>query len=197
MIYQSFVCLVFVHSIFTYHKSYSFFDVKHESIGALALPQFDAELRKGNFLCWPVNIKVHDLVWGPAIRDRPNSSSNELFHNVTASEDSAGEVKCIFAAPGPNCPMVIFRSVRNIQGFDRRGQRMGRSFKSRNLRRVSIDIKPVRAPVVSQVSFAAGRDLNSCDPSSGVLLSGVESTTRIVSFVELPVVDLDNVWHND
>jgi hypothetical protein len=38
MIYQSFVCLVFVHSIFTYHKSYFFFDVEHESIGALALP---------------------------------------------------------------------------------------------------------------------------------------------------------------
>jgi hypothetical protein len=55
----------------------------------------------------------------------------------------------------------------------------------------------VRAPVFGEVGFATGRDLNSCDPSSGVLSSGVESTTRIESFVELPVVDFDNIWHND
>jgi hypothetical protein len=35
------------------------------------------------------------------------------------------------------------------------------------------------------------------DPFSGVLSSGVESTTRIVSLVELPVIDFDNIWHND
>jgi hypothetical protein len=93
--------------------------------------------------------------------------------------------------------MVIFHSVHSSQGFDRRGQRMDQSFVSRNLRHVSLDIKPVRAPVVSQVGLAAGRDLNSRNPSSGVLSSGVESTTCIVSFVELPVVDFDNVWHND
>jgi hypothetical protein len=74
-----------------------------------------------------------------------------------ASKDSAGEVKCVFAAPDPNCPMVIFRSVHSSQGFDRRGQRMGRSFVSRNLRHVSLDIKPVRAPVVSQVGLAKAR----------------------------------------
>jgi hypothetical protein len=55
----------------------------------------------------------------------------------------------------------------------------------------------VRAPVCGEIGFATGRDLNSRDPSSGVLSSGVESTTRIVSFVELPVVDFDNIWHND
>jgi hypothetical protein len=166
-------------------------------MGALAVPQFNAELRKRNFLCCPVNIEVHDLVWGPAIRDQPNSGSNDFFNNVAASKDSAGEVKCIFAAPDPNCPMIIFRSVHSSQGFDRRGQRMGRSFVSRNLRHVSLDIKLVRAPIVSQIGFATGRDLNSRDPSSGVLSSSVESTTRIVSFVELPAVDFDNVWHND
>jgi hypothetical protein len=74
---------------------------------------------------------------------------------------------------------------------------MGRSFISRNLTHISLDIEPVRALVVSQVGLAAGRDLNSRDPSSGVLSSGVESTTRIVSFVELPIVDFDNVGHND
>jgi hypothetical protein len=74
---------------------------------------------------------------------------------------------------------------------------MGRSFVSRNLRHVNLDIEPVRAPIVSQVGLAAGRDLNLCDPSSGVLSSSAESTTHIVSFVKLPVVDFDNVRHND
>jgi hypothetical protein len=70
---------------------------------------------------------------------------------------------------------------------------MGRSLVPRNCRLVNLDVKPVRAPVFGEVGFATERDLNSCDPSSGVLTSGVESTTRIVSFVELPVVDFDNV----
>jgi hypothetical protein len=82
--------------------------------------------------------------------------------------------------------MVKFSSVHSSQGFDRRRQRMGRSFVSRNLRHINLDIETVRAPVVSQVGLAAGRDLNSRDPSSGVLLSGVESTTRMVSFVKCP-----------
>jgi hypothetical protein len=50
---------------------------------------------------------------------------------------------------------------------------MGRSFVPRNLRHVNLNIKPVRAPVVGEVGLAAGRDLNSRDPSSGVLSSGV------------------------
>jgi hypothetical protein len=70
---------------------------------------------------------------------------------------------------------------------------MGRSFVSRNLGHVSLDVKPVRVPIVSQITFATGRGLNLRDPSSGVLSSGVESTTCIVSFIELPVVDFDNV----
>jgi hypothetical protein len=74
---------------------------------------------------------------------------------------------------------------------------MGRSFVPRNLRHVSLDIKPVQALVVNQVGFAAGHDLNSRNPSLGVLSSGVESTTRIVGFVELPVINFNNVWHND
>jgi hypothetical protein len=74
---------------------------------------------------------------------------------------------------------------------------MGRSFISRNLRHVNIDIEPIRVPVVSQVGLAAGRDLNSRDPPSSVLSPGVESPTRLVSFVKLPVFDFDNVGHND
>jgi hypothetical protein len=74
---------------------------------------------------------------------------------------------------------------------------MGRSFVPRNCRHVNLDIKPVRAPVFGEVGFATGRDLNSRDPFSSVLTPGVESTTHIVSFVELPTVDFDNIWHND
>jgi hypothetical protein len=70
---------------------------------------------------------------------------------------------------------------------------MGRSFVSRNLRHVNLHIEPVRVPVIGHVGLAAGHDLNSRDPSSGVLSSGVESTTRMLSFV----VNFDNVGHND
>jgi hypothetical protein len=140
---------------------------------------------------------VHDLAWGRAIRDRPNPGSNELLDNVAASKDSAGEVKSIFAASDPHSPMVEFSSVHSSQGFDRTRQRMGWSFVSRNPRHVNLHIEPVRVTVVSQVGLAAGRDLNSRDPSTDVLSSGVESTTRMLSFVKLPVVDFDNVGHNN
>jgi hypothetical protein len=93
--------------------------------------------------------------------------------------------------------MVKFSSVHSSQGLDMRRQRMGWSFISRNIRHVNLDIEPVRVPVVSQVGLAAGRDMNSRDPPSGVLSSGVESTTHMMSFVKLPVVDFDNVEHND
>jgi hypothetical protein len=86
---------------------------------------------------------VHDLAWGPAIRDRPNPGNNELLDNVVASKDSVGEVKSIFAASDPYCPMVEFNSIHSSQGFDRTRQRMGRSFISRNLRHVNLDIEPV------------------------------------------------------
>jgi hypothetical protein len=93
--------------------------------------------------------------------------------------------------------MVEFSSVHSSQGFDRTRQRMGWSFVSRNPRHVNLHIEPVRVTVVSQVGLAAGRDLNSRDPSTDVLSSGVESTTRMLSFVKLPVVDFDNVGHNN
>jgi hypothetical protein len=74
---------------------------------------------------------------------------------------------------------------------------MSWSFIPRNRRHVNLDIEPKRAPIFDEVGFTAGRDLNSRDPSSGVLPSSVESTTCIVSFVELPVVDFNDIWHDD
>jgi hypothetical protein len=50
VLHQRLVRLVLVHSVFAYHKSYFFLDFKHESIGALAFPQFNAELRERDFL---------------------------------------------------------------------------------------------------------------------------------------------------
>jgi hypothetical protein len=63
MLHQSLVRLVLIHSIFTYHKSYSSLDIKHESIGGLALSQFNPELWERDFLWCPINIEVHDLAW--------------------------------------------------------------------------------------------------------------------------------------
>jgi hypothetical protein len=74
---------------------------------------------------------------------------------------------------------------------------MSWSIVARNRRYVHLDIKLVGAPVFHQVRFAAGRDLDSCEPLSRALPAGVESATRIVRFVVLTVVELGNVWHDD
>jgi hypothetical protein len=50
---------------------------------------------------------------------------------------------------------------------------------------------------MSQVGLAAGSDLNSRNPFSGVLSSGVESAACMMSFVISPVVNFDDVGNND
>jgi hypothetical protein len=74
---------------------------------------------------------------------------------------------------------------------------MSRSLISSNRRHVNLDIEPVQAPIFGEIGFTAGRDLDSRDPSSGVLTSGVESATGIMSLVELPIVDLYDIRHNN
>jgi hypothetical protein len=54
----------------------------------------------------------------------------------------------------------------------------------------------MRVLVVGEVTLAAGSNLNSGDPFSGVLTSGVESATRMLSVIELPVAALDNFGDN-
>jgi hypothetical protein len=54
----------------------------------------------------------------------------------------------------------------------------------------------MRVPVVGEVSLAAGSNLNSGDPLSGVLPPGVEGATRMLSVIELPVAGLDNLGNN-
>jgi hypothetical protein len=93
--------------------------------------------------------------------------------------------------------MVEFDSVHGSKGRDRVGQGVSWTLIARNFRHVSLQVKPVRIPVVVEIGLAAGSDLNSCNPFSGVLAPGAEGTTCVLSFVELPVVDLDNIGNDD
>jgi hypothetical protein len=74
---------------------------------------------------------------------------------------------------------------------------MSWSFVAGNPRHVNFDVEPVRTPVFCEICFAAGRDLNSRDPFSRILSTGIESAARVVSLVKLTVVDLDNIWHDN
>jgi hypothetical protein len=70
-------------------------------------------------------------------------------------------------------------------------------FVARNCRHVHLDVEPVQTPVFREIPLTAGRDLNSRDSLSRVLSTGVEGAARVVSFVILTIVDLDNVWNNN
>jgi hypothetical protein len=54
----------------------------------------------------------------------------------------------------------------------------------------------MRVPIVGEVRLAAGSNLNSGDPLSGVLTPGVEGATCMLSVIELPVAALDNLGDN-
>jgi hypothetical protein len=140
---------------------------------------------------------MHDLGGGPAIRNQPNSCSNEFLDDVAAPEYSAGKVKSTLTVSNPYCSMIEFGSVHSSQGRDRARQGVSWSLIARNFRHVDLQVKPVRIPDVSEVGLAAGSDLNSRNPFSGVLASSVEGTACMLSFVELPIVDLDNIGNND
>jgi hypothetical protein len=88
-------------------------------------------------------------------------------------------------------------SIHSSQGCDRAGQRVSWSFIARNFRHVDLHVEPVRIPIISEVGLAAGSDLNSRIPFSGVLASSVEGAACVLSFVELPVVDLDDIGNDD
>jgi hypothetical protein len=54
----------------------------------------------------------------------------------------------------------------------------------------------MRVPVLGEVRLAVGSNLDSGDPFSGVLATGVEGTTRVLSMIELPIAALDNFGNN-
>jgi hypothetical protein len=70
---------------------------------------------------------------------------------------------------------------------------MSGTFVARNHRHVSFDIEPIRAPVFCEICFAAGHDLNSSNPFSCVLSASVESAARIVSLIELTIIDFNDI----
>jgi hypothetical protein len=55
----------------------------------------------------------------------------------------------------------------------------------------------MRVPVLGEVRLAAGSNLDSGDPLSGVLATGVEGTTRVLSVIELPIATLHNFGDNN
>jgi hypothetical protein len=67
---------------------------------------------------------------------------------------------------------------------------------ARDFGHVDLQIEPIRIPVVSEIGLAAGSKLDSCNPLSGVLVPGVEGAACVLSLVELPVTDLDNIGNN-
>jgi hypothetical protein len=93
--------------------------------------------------------------------------------------------------------MIELGSIHNSQRCDRAGQRVSWSFIARNFRHVDLHVEPVRIPIISEVGLAAGSDLNSRNPFSGVLASGVEGAACVLSFVELPVVNFYDIPHNN
>jgi hypothetical protein len=74
---------------------------------------------------------------------------------------------------------------------------MSWTFIAKDRRHVNFDIEQIRAPVFCEICFAARRDLNLRNPFSRILSMSVESAACIVSLVELTVVDLNDIWHDD
>jgi hypothetical protein len=93
--------------------------------------------------------------------------------------------------------MIELSSIHSSQRCDRAGQRVTWSLIARNFRHVDLHVEPVRIPVISEVGLAARSDLNSRNPFSGVLASGVEGAACMLSFVELPVVNLYDIGDDD
>jgi hypothetical protein len=93
--------------------------------------------------------------------------------------------------------MIELGGIHNSQGCDRAGQRISWSFITRNFRHVDLHVEPVRIPIISEVALAAGSNLNSCNPFSGVLAPGVKGAACVLSFVELSVVNFYDIRHNN
>jgi hypothetical protein len=143
-----------------------------------------------------VDVEVYNLNGRPTTRNRPNPGSDELLNNIAATKYGTGEMKYTFAVSNPQCPLVEFGSAHRCQGCNRAGQGVSRACVSGNFRHVDLQVKPMRAPVVGEVSLATWSNLNSGDPLSGILPPGVEGATRMLSVIKLPVAGLDNLRDN-
>jgi hypothetical protein len=55
----------------------------------------------------PVDVETHDFSGGPAMRNRPDVSSNELLNEVMSTDDCAGKIKHAFAILDANSSVVV------------------------------------------------------------------------------------------
>jgi hypothetical protein len=194
--HKSLAHLVFVHGVFSYHDVHSLFYLDHEGVGALILTKLNPELRERHLSSCPVDVEIYDLNGSLTAGNRPDPGSNELFNDVAATKYSTSEMKCTLAFSDPHCPVIEFGSVHRGQGRDRERQGVSRACVARNFRHVDLQVELMRVPVVGEVGLAAGSNLNSSDPFSGVLAPGIEGATRMLSVIELPVPGLDNLGNN-
>jgi hypothetical protein len=186
VLHQGLICFVFVHGIFAYHDVDPSLDFVHKVLGALALAEFNPELREGNLPICPVDIVVHEFGRGPTVRDRPDARSDKFFDNITTAEYCAGQMKSTLAIPDSQGPLVVLPYVHRGEGRDRAGK----------LRHIDFQVKPVRLPIIGKVGLAARRNLNSGNPLSGVLASRIEGTACMLAVVELPIFTFNNFWNN-
>jgi hypothetical protein len=154
------------------------------------------KLRERHFSSCPVDVEIYDLNGSPTAGNRPDPGSNELFNDVAAPKYSTGEMKSTPTVSNPHYPVIEFGSVHRSQGRDRAGKGVSWARVARNFRHIDLQTEPIRVPVVGEVGLAAGSNLDLSDPFSGVLAPGVEGAARMLSVVELPVTDLDNLGNN-
>jgi hypothetical protein len=194
--HESLVCLVLVHGVFADHDVHPFLYLNHEGVSTLIFVKFNPELRERHLLSGPVDLQVYDLSGRPTTRNRPNPGGHELFNDIATAKYGTGKMKCTFAVPNPQGPLIEFSRVHRCQGRNRARQRMSRACIAGDFRHVDLQIEPMRVPVVGEVGLAARSNLNSGDPLSGVLAPGVEGAARVLSVIELPVAALDNFGDN-
>jgi hypothetical protein len=106
-------------------------------------------------------------------------------------------VKSTFTISDPYCPMIELGSIHSSQGCNRAGQGISWSFITRNFRHVDLHVEPIRIPIISEVGLAAGSDLNSRNPFSGILAPGVKDAACVLSFVEFPVINFYDIRHDN
>jgi hypothetical protein len=75
----------------------------------------------------PVHIKVHDLSGRPTTRNRPNPGGHELFDDIAATKYGTGKMKCTFAVPNPQGPLIEFGRVHRSKGRNRARQGLSRA----------------------------------------------------------------------
>jgi hypothetical protein len=87
--HQILVGLVFIHGRLANHSVHLFLYFLNELFNSLALFQLKTKSRKWYLLCGPVHAESNELIRGPAMRDRPNPRSDELFNDVATTKNRA------------------------------------------------------------------------------------------------------------